>query len=264
MRARATATMASASRAKAVRMAIWMTAGRRRYSRQYRTEASAYRATPATAMTASGPRLASSGRGASSGGSPNSDTTAQATINASSPPRSRAWRRSTASARSGVRSMEETAANTAASSRPTGVAMAKPALRPVSSTWGVARACSSRNPALDRNTSETRNRRASARRRDTSLMRRPRATLTAATATTSPKWMPWCSRTTSKWGWASSSHSPSRGSTRWKNQTATRSVARRGMAAATVSRPAPGGPAPPPRGRRGRAGRRRPRRSGRG
>jgi hypothetical protein len=89
-----------------------------------------YRATPATARAVSGPRLASSGRGASSGGSPSSDTTAQATISAARPPRSRAWRRSTASARAGVRLTEETAANTAASSSPIGVAMAKPALRP--------------------------------------------------------------------------------------------------------------------------------------
>src|SRR5215207_2936803 len=97
---------------------------------------------------------------------------------------------------------------------------------------GVARAWSSRKPALDRKTSDTRNSRASWRWRDTSLMRTPRATLTAATPTTSPKWMPWCSRMTSKWGWASSSQSPSRGRIRWKAQTATRRVARLGMAVA--------------------------------
>src|SRR5215218_9352243 len=183
-------------------------------------------------MTVRGPRLASSGSGVSRGGSPNSDTTAQPTMTAARPPRSRPWRRRTASARSGVRSSEEMAANPEASSSPTGVAMVNPALRPYSSTCGVARACRSRNPAEDRNTSETRNRRASARWRDTSLIRTPRATLTAATPTTSPKWMAWCSRTTSKWGWATSSHSPSRGRTRWKPQTATRRDARRGMAAA--------------------------------
>ena len=263
MRARATAIMASASRAKAVRMAIRITDGRRRCSRQYRTEASVYRATPVTAMTVSGPRLASSGRGRSSGGSPSSDTTPQTTITASRPPRSRAWRRRTASARPGVRSSEETAAKMAASSRPTGVAIANPALRPVSSTCGVARACRSRNPALDRKTSETRNRRASARRRATSLIRTPRATLTAATATTSPKWMPWCSRMTSKWGSASSSHSPSSGRTRWKAQTPTRRLARLGTAAVSPSS-VRGGSVPLRRGRPGRAGRRRPRRSGRG
>ncbi len=140
MRARATATMASASRAKAVRMAIRITDGRRRYSSQKRTGASVYRATPATAMTVSGPRLASSGRGRSSGGSPNSDTTAQATISASTPRPEQGLAAQDGlgplpgqvEARRGRRTPPPAAG-------PTGVAMANPALRPMSSTCGSGR-----------------------------------------------------------------------------------------------------------------------------
>ncbi|WP_345391374.1 hypothetical protein [Nonomuraea salmonea] len=64
-------------------------------------------------------------------------------------------------------------------------------------------------------TMETRNRRASARRRDASLMSTPSTRLTPATRMISQKWLGLCCHGMLMWSLASSSQRPSMGSARW-------------------------------------------------
>ena len=90
-------------------------------------------------------------------------------------------------------SSDETAANAEATTSPTGVASSKPAFLP-SRTPGVASACSPRKPALDRHASETRNSRASRRRRPALLTAQPSPTLAAAASSTSQKCAGWLSQ----------------------------------------------------------------------
>ena len=120
---------------------------------------------PAIAMITNGPDARSGVDGSSSGAIPVSDATPQTASSATSPScSSRAWRM-TSIPRPADSSVLEAAANAAATSSPTGVAIAKPAFGPVSRTPGVASACRPRKPAADRNASETRKTRASPRTR---------------------------------------------------------------------------------------------------
>jgi hypothetical protein len=84
-------------------------------------------------------------------------------------------------------SRPDSAANSPARRRPIGDAIWKPAFLPATRTPGVASACRTRNPALDRKASETRKTRASRRRDAASPMRNPRAKVTTPVSTTSQK-----------------------------------------------------------------------------
>ena len=86
------------------------------------------------------------------------------TISAMSPQSSTLRTRRTSIARGPARGVADAAANPDAMIRPTGVAMVNPMFGLSSSTPGVARAWSPRNPALERNASEIRVRRASWKR----------------------------------------------------------------------------------------------------
>ena len=89
-------------------------------------------------------------------------------------------------------------------------------------TFGVASPCRKKNPALVRKTIDTRNSRASCLLRDASLISAPSTTLSPATRMIIQKWLELCSHMMFSCGWASSSQSPSRGSTRWMAQTTPR------------------------------------------
>ena len=89
--------------------------------------------------------------------------------------------------RAGGRGSADHPANTAATTRPTGVAIVKPWFGPSSSTPGVASAWRVRKPAAARNDSEIRNSRASARRSAMPLVAKASVVLTAAVPSTSQK-----------------------------------------------------------------------------
>ena len=106
----------------------------------------------------------------------------------------------------------DAAANPAASTSPTGVAIWNPAFGPSNRTAGVASAWSARNPALERSASETRNSRASPRWPAASLVSTPSTTFTTATTNTSQKCDGWCSQRTSSAGTANNKARPASGS----------------------------------------------------
>ena len=164
------ATIASASSAYAVTRLISMAAGRLRWSWNIMMAAATYRATPTSSNP---PRPAPCGRrlaaqrgqarhegGESPGGEQDGRARRSATPAISARPGPPA--RSAAAPR-------RTRTPRRRAGRPAGPGRTRSSVRP-RMTFGVARPCSRKNPALPRNTSETRNSRASARRVDAWLI----------------------------------------------------------------------------------------------
>ena len=223
-----------------------------------------YRATPATAMTVSGPRVASSGRARSSGGSPNSETTAQTASTVNSPPRSRAWWRRMASARSLVRSSEERAANTAASSRPTGVAMANPALRPVSTHLRRGQGVQQQEPGAGQEHQRDQEQAGVGPAAGHLAHAHPERHVDRGHGHHQPEVDAVVLQDDVEVGLGQEQPQPGQRQDQMEGPDGDAQGRPSGYRRGHVSRPVRGGPVPPPRGRPGRAGRRRPRRSGRG
>ena len=91
------------------------------------------------------------------------------------------------------------------------MAMTNPSFGPSSRTPGVARAWRPRKQAAVTNASDTRNRRASERRRAVTPIAQPSAAASAAVPRTNQKWAGWCSHVTSAVGMASNATNPTIG-----------------------------------------------------
>ena len=218
------ATSASASSTQAAARAAGSGSRRLRYSSRYRHAAKPNNATPGTASAISGPCSSPSGGGPSSGGSSARETIAQTASPAITAARMARSCSTIQRAVSRERVSDEPAAKQLASTRPIGVAITKPTLRPSTSVPGVASACSPRKPAETRNASETRNARASRRRRAASLAASPSTTLTSAVARISQKWLGPCCQWASADGTARSMTKPATGSS--SETTATLTIVR--------------------------------------
>ena len=102
-------------------------------------------------------------------------------------------------------------ANALPMARPVGTASTNPVFGPGISTLGVASAWSPRNAEAERNDIDTRNSRASERRRAETPTDQPSAAAIAAAPSTSQKWDGWWSQCGSAEGAASSSARPTIG-----------------------------------------------------
>jgi hypothetical protein len=199
---------------------ISIAAGRLRCSRNISAAAATYRVRPTRANQ---PSPAPSGAASLSGVRPGTrDATPHAARNTNRPVRSHLLLLSTARAARSLSGSADANANTAATVSPTGWARSNPAVRAPRRICGVARPCRRKKPALPMNTIDTSSRRASARRADAPLMSVPSPTFTPATPTISQKWLGLCCHMMLAAGWASSSHSPSRGTARWIAHTTAR------------------------------------------
>ena len=147
-----------------------------------------------------------------SGGSPVSDTTAQASTTAPSAALISPW--ASGRAIQPPRPPADSAANAEASSSPTGLATTNPVFDPGISTPGVASAWRPRNAAPTSSAIDTRNSRTSPCRRAISLVSRPRPTLSRAARRTIQKCAGSCWYMTSSSGRANKSSSPATGSSR--------------------------------------------------
>jgi hypothetical protein len=149
-----------------------------------------------------------------SGGSRSTEAAAHNAISTSRPARSQRPHRTAATARWPDRFRLDRTANTEASATPIGVARVKPAFGVSSNTFGVASACNPRNPAADRNASDTNSTRGSPRRSAAAPVRYASTALSTAVINTSQKCDGWCSQCTSICGRCNSKTKPAGGTNR--------------------------------------------------
>ena len=133
----------------------------------------------------------STGVGSSSGGNSASDTVTQIAIAASRTTRSTPAWAITHRARAPSNGIADHTANALPMARPVGTASTNPVFVPGISTFGVASAWSPRNAEADRNDIETRNSRASERRRAETPTDQPSTAAIAAAPSTSQKCDGW-------------------------------------------------------------------------